>query len=82
MDVEKALRDLYAEKKRIERAIARLEGTVRGSASRSTRGRKIMGEEERREVSRRMKAYWAARRGRREETPEEPPQSGESGPSV
>lgn len=63
MDVTKTLRELYVEKKRLDRAIARLEAQ-RGAASRNakTRGRNTMGPQERLEVSRRMTAYWAARR--------------------
>ena len=63
MDVTKTLRELYAEKKRLDRVIARLE-VQRGAASRraKTRGRSTMGPNERLEVSRRMTAYWAARR--------------------
>lgn len=63
MDVTKTLRELYAEKKRLDRVIARLE-VQRGAASRrvKTRGRSTMGPEERLEVSRRMTAYWATRR--------------------
>ncbi len=66
MDLDKTLRELYDEKKRIDRAILRLEArlaALSGLAS-SRRGRKSMSAEERQEVSRRMGAYWAARRAR------------------
>jgi len=68
MDIAKTLRDLYEEKKQVDRAIARLEARLAGMSHRQPkkqlqrRGRKNMGEEERQEVSRRMKAYWASRR--------------------
>jgi hypothetical protein len=66
MDVNKALRQLYDEKKRLDEAIRALEGRQRimseGAPARSRRGRKSMSAEERLEVSRRMSAYWANRR--------------------
>ena len=67
MDVREALQQLYAEKKRLENVIASLELLVKNSdgestAQRSRRGRKSMGQEERRKVSERMKKYWADRR--------------------
>ena len=67
MDLDKALRELYEEKKRIERAIARLEmrlASMSGMGQKSKRGRKGMSGEERLKVSARMTAYWAARRAR------------------
>jgi hypothetical protein len=66
MDLDKALRDLYMEKKRLDRAIVRLEARLAllSGLPRSRRGRKTMNAEERLEVSRRMSAYWAARRAR------------------
>ena len=72
MDLYKAIRELYAEKKRLEEAIASLEELLEAKAAtdllnldslRKRRGRKSMGPEERRIVSERMKKYWAARRG-------------------
>jgi hypothetical protein len=66
MDVDKALRDLYEEKRRLDVAIATLEAHLQAgspsSASRARRGRKSMSAEERLEVSRRMSKYWEARR--------------------
>lgn len=71
MDLYKAIRELYAEKKRLEDAIASLEELLEAKAATDTlnlhglrkrRGRKSMGPEERRVVSERMKKYWAARR--------------------
>jgi len=65
MDVHKALRELYQEKKRLDAAILNLErrlrAPVRIGAARP-RGRKQMSAEERIEVSKRMKRYWEARR--------------------
>jgi hypothetical protein len=70
MDLYKAIRDLYAEKERLERVIASLEELQRASEAAGTqpppigkrRGRKSMSAEERQEVSVRMKTYWANRR--------------------
>ena len=69
MDLYKAIQDLYAEKAKLEKVIASLE-ELQKAAEASTvdtsvkkrRGRKGMAEEERREVSERMKRYWANRR--------------------
>ena len=76
MDLYKAIRELYAEKKRLEEAIASLEELVatksgaaelelEGRQRRNRRGRKSMPPDERREVSERMKKYWAQRRSRK-----------------
>jgi hypothetical protein len=66
MDVDKALRELYEEKRRLDVAIAMLEAHLqagsRAPARSSRRGRKSMSAEERLEVSRRMSKYWEARR--------------------
>jgi hypothetical protein len=69
MDLEKVLRDLYSEKQELERVIAELEELNRAahrfpvvSSKPERRGRKQMGELERKEVSERMKAYWRNRR--------------------
>lgn len=69
MDIAKALRELYTEKKRLDGAIAALEARTRagGNGSRAStakgrRGRKSMSAAERLEVSRRMTLYWQARR--------------------
>jgi hypothetical protein len=72
MDLYRAIRELYEEKKRIEEAIASLEqllasksaAGVFNSLLKKRRGRKSMGPEERRMVSERMKKYWAQRRAR------------------
>jgi hypothetical protein len=69
MDLTEIIIGLREECVRLELVIARLEflaGLSAGVlAKRSTRGRKSMGEAERREVSERMKRYWAERRKRR-----------------
>ena len=69
MDLVKAIRDLYEEKKRLDAVIASLEMMIAADtqfadhvSSAHRRGRKSMSRDERREVSERMKRYWAARR--------------------
>ncbi len=72
MDLYRAIRELYEEKKRIEEAIASLEQLLASKSAvgvfnsllKKRRGRKSMGPEERRMVSERMKKYWAQRRAR------------------
>jgi DNA invertase Pin-like site-specific DNA recombinase len=65
VDVHKTLRELHAEKKRLDAAIHSLERQVKATADRGPRkrrGRKSMSAEERRRVSERMTRYWEARR--------------------
>ncbi len=69
MDLYKAIQDLYAEKEKLERVIASLEELQRAGGTgkvvaepKKRRGRKSMSPKERREVSERMKSYWARRR--------------------
>lgn len=67
MDLEKAIRDLLAERERICGIIAQLEQmqlsqTVAPAHSQKQRGRKSMSEEERAVVSSRMRRYWETRR--------------------
>ena len=69
MDLYKAIQDLYAEKEKLERVIASLEDLQRAGGSvteppkaTKRRGRKSMSATERREVSERMRNYWASRR--------------------
>jgi hypothetical protein len=70
MDVDTILQNLRAELEQIKGAIACLEhlrdGTIGELTSivkpRDPRGRKFMPPEERKEVSARMKRYWARRR--------------------
>jgi hypothetical protein len=80
MDLYKAIRDLYAEKERLERVIASLEELQRKASEAPEvvgrdhrRGRKSMGARERQEVSERMKRYWAARRGESVAPPDKKP---------
>lgn len=77
MDLLKAIRDLYEEKKRLDAVIASLElmvaAEIRSPArapAAKRRGRKSMSREERQIVSDRMKKYWAARRGGSDHTEE------------
>jgi hypothetical protein len=70
MDLEKVLRNLYEERRRINRVIDRLESRLSDTSQpppKHRRGRKGMSAEERLKVSERMTAYWAARRARTEE---------------
>jgi hypothetical protein len=73
MDVRETIRLLKIEKERLERAIALLEELQVGGGAHppnitpERRGRKSMPTEERREVSDRMKTYWASRRQRKPE---------------
>jgi len=67
MDLDKIIRDLRTEKDRLDRAIASLEDLTRTGAvapivASKRRGRKTMDDEERREVSARMKEYWRKRK--------------------
>jgi hypothetical protein len=67
MDIIKALRELHAERKRLNILIASLEAqsVARKRGAPQTlgrRGRKSMSAAERLEVSRRMTMYWEARR--------------------
>jgi hypothetical protein len=78
MDIAKALRELYTEKKRLDAAIAVLEARLKLSHSRSIakagvrRGRKSMSAAERQAVSRRMTLYWEARRAKLQQPPPAP----------
>ena len=66
MDLQKTIAELRARRDQLERIIAQLEelqssDAAPGARSQKRRGRKFMGPEEREEVSRRMKTYWANR---------------------
>jgi len=61
MDLYKAIGELRARKAQVERAIAQMEELLSGANRPKRRGRKSMSEQERAEVSRRMKNYWANR---------------------
>ncbi len=73
VDLYKAIRELHEEKRRLDEAIASLEDLIEANGGAGSvdledfrrlkrRGRKTMSPEERREVSERMKKYWARRR--------------------
>ncbi len=63
MDLLKILEELYAERDRLNKMIGTLENLDRKNLSPpGRRGRKFMDPAGRREVSERMKKYWAARR--------------------
>ena len=66
MNLANAIRLLRVELKRVEATIAALEELGKPDPSvrsRSRRGRKGMGPDERQQVAERMRRYWAARRG-------------------
>ena len=71
MDYTAIIRALRAQAEQIDRAIAQLEslnssdGSAEGVLVKKRRGRKSMNPEERKQVSARMKRYWAAWRKRR-----------------
>jgi len=82
MDIYKAIHDLMQEKKRLDAAIASLEARAGANErAKSRRGRKSMSPEERAQVSRRMAAYWTARRARSAAAQASPSGSGELPPS-
>jgi hypothetical protein len=66
MDLHDAIRDLQEERDKLTQLIGALEEFKRtGSLPRpSRRGRKTMGEDERKNVSERMKKYWEERKAR------------------
>ena len=73
MDLSKALQELYAEKEKLEQSITLLEQLQKTDVSgpsriqgRGRRGRRMMGLEERRQVSTRMRVYWANRRNQKD----------------
>ena len=59
--IESILAGLRARLKRVEEAITKLESMDASTPIRSRRGRKSMGAEERQEVSKRIRQYWATR---------------------
>jgi len=70
MDLYKVIQKLHRERDRLDRAIASLEEFQKGAESvkpKKRRGRKSMDEEARKEVSERMKRYWANRRKKQKE---------------
>jgi hypothetical protein len=81
MDLYRVIRELVQERDRIDRIIRSLEEAQLSSKSiakaglRKRRGRKSMDEAARKDVSERMKRYWARRR---EEQARQAPTQGES----
>ena len=82
MDLYKAIQDLYAEKEKLERVIASLEELQRTAGSLQDlpkpvkrRGRKSMASSERKQVSERMRKYWASRREQKQSGGEPPEES-------
>jgi hypothetical protein len=74
MDITKTLRELHAERKRLNSIIASLEAQLATARKRGTgqktpgrRGRKSMSAAERLAVSKRMTLYWEARRAQARE---------------
>jgi hypothetical protein len=75
MDLTRIIQQLYAERDRVQQAIATLEQfqqekTTAAPAHRK-RGRKSMSAEERKVVAERMKTYWANRRQQNEKPRED-----------
>ena len=69
MDLSKTIADLYEEKTRLDKVIASLEQLAQDSSLRivtQRRGRKYMSPQERRQVSERMRRYWADRKAANE----------------
>jgi len=68
MDLSKTIAELYEEKMKLDRVIASLEQLGEDpfplsiAATAPRRGRKFMSPQERREVSERMRRYWAGRK--------------------
>ncbi|MBV8732525.1 MAG: hypothetical protein JO336_22170 [Acidobacteriia bacterium] len=69
LNISEMLRDLRLQKQKLDRAIAALESLAetetaktRATPGKHRRGRTWMGSKERKEVSARMKRYWASRR--------------------
>lgn len=70
MDFSRTIELLRREKEKLERAIALLE-ELQTAVPETTRqkprmGRRFIGDDERREISERMRKYWAERRNKRE----------------
>ena len=69
MDLDKAIRKLRNERKKLDEVIASLEqlSNAAKTVGKGRRGRKSMDEPARKEVSERMKKYWASRRKKQQE---------------
>jgi hypothetical protein len=72
MDLDKVIQKLYDERAKLDEIIRSLEqlrlsaAVVQKEIVKKRRGRKFMNEEDRKEVSERMKRYWASRRQQKE----------------
>lgn len=65
MDIHKIIQELYEERDRIDRVIKSIEalgGDQELVFEPKRRGRKTMSQEERRQISQRMRKYWENRR--------------------
>ena len=62
MDLSAIVSQLHAERDRLDRAIAALEGTGKGNGRRGRRGPRIMSAAARARISAAMKAKWAERK--------------------
>ena len=73
MDLDKIIARLQSERAKLEEIISSLEQLRRSARDvpkevvKKRRGRKFMSEEDRKEVSERMRRYWAARRNQKNE---------------
>jgi hypothetical protein len=73
MDLDKVIAKLQGERAKLDEIITSLEQLKRSGADvpkeviKKRRGRKFMNEADRKEVSERMKRYWAARRAKKSE---------------
>ncbi len=81
MDIERVVEELRAERNRLDGiiiALERLQTTDEAPATLKRRGRKFMDKQGRKEVSERMKRYWAQRRTGRKEKQEHAEAAGAS----
>ena len=65
IDLHQMIKDLRGELARVDAAIAQLDQLQKGASTprvRSRRGRKFMSTDERKQVSERMRKYWADRK--------------------
>ena len=66
MDIHTIIQELHEERERIDRVIRSIEAIVSRDenpvSGPKRRGRKTMSQEERRQVSQRMRKYWESRR--------------------
>ena len=72
MDLHTVIRKLHLERDKLDQVIASLEQLQKAAESgdilpKKQRGRKFMNEEDRKEVSERMKKYWAAWRKKQQQ---------------